>query len=706
MWNKYHTVFIHCWLLLFSLNAFCQPTEFKQLSGEWSIKTVDNFLQLENLTTQHYPLIVTQQNKIRNITLKIELTILSGEIAGIVFRFVDQDNFYVLNFYRNLRRVYLYRRSLGSFTELAMAPLPNDLELTESVTIEVSCKEDTITATLQDKKLFTITDAVITGGGYGFRTESTRARFKIIMADYNVLPENNSALINYNALYASQKFNAGETMLFYGFNKDNIKNWKLLTSGTLTLAQAENEELSVQISFDRQFSVECLFYMDISGYKGLEIDCSAPKGRLYIHILDCFSQTWVKELSIENGRQKITLNFDNLQKADFIKSPIEKKSPWRLPYPASIESLKLTFSGEEFPGDQHPFFLHSLKPFGSKGLAGPSIAVDPEFALYKIKGWHWTAEALKNLGFTTAEIIIIKDLSLEKQNEIVSAFHTAGIKCVLRLYPTTDFVAFEQHPEWHQRMLDGTAKFDWRAYLCPNNEEFVAYLMNKIETILRNVDYDAIELCEPWFEVWGGPYKENPNRGKYACVCDKCVAKFRERAGIDPRLLFTENSPHYFEHPENQALYSKWVKFRIDSINNFSHVLFQRAKQIRPGLPCAITYAADCRVKLDAMREYQAQDLPGILTEVKPDILIIQDAWQDWTQPNLPPEFVEDYATAYVQRVRRLAPHVILKVHSDIGSLKQMQRTYTWMRRFSAFARNAGFDAPVYYEFTLGDYSR
>jgi hypothetical protein len=46
------------------------------------------------------------------------------------------------------------------------------------------------------------------------------------------------------------------------------------------------------------------------------------------------------------------------------------------------------------------------------------------------------------------------------------------------------------------------------------------------------------------------------------------------------------------------------------------------------------------------------------------------------------------------------------KIHADIGSQPEMRRSYSWMRRFSGYARLGGFAAPVYYEFSLGDFSR
>jgi glycerol-3-phosphate cytidylyltransferase-like family protein len=117
-------------------------------------------------------------------------------------------------------------------------------------------------------------------------------------------------------------------------------------------------------------------------------------------------------------------------------------------------------------------------------------------------------------------------------------------------------------------------------------------------------------------------------------------------------------------------------------------------------------HLSDCTVEPEKSREYQAQDPDASVKMLKPDILVIQDAWQDWTRKDLNPDFVKQYAVAYVKRIRDLDRKVHIKVHADIGSQKHMQRSYSWMREFSAHAREGGFDAPIYYEFSLGDYSR
>jgi len=335
-------------------------------------------------------------------------------------------------------------------------------------------------------------------------------------------------------------------------------------------------------------------------------------------------------------------------------------------------------------------------------LTSDSMAVDPSFDFYKTKSWgEWGDEILK-LGFTAVHIIIVADISLDEQNQMVQAFHERKMACVLRIYPTTDFDAYYQHPEWRQKMLDGSSQYDWRVYICPNSTAFTDHACSDVQKILQAVPYDAIELAEPWFEVWGGPYATNPNRGKYACVCDNCTRLFKEKTGVAP--LDFLNNPDTL-NTTNAEIYEKWQDFRVDSILQFCKRLFDTAKATRPGIRIIHMHLSDCTVEPGKSREYQAQDLDAALKFLKPDILIIEDAWQDWTQPNLQPDFVRTYAEAYVARSRAILPNLVMKAHADIGSLKTSQRNLTWMSQFGEEARAGGFNSVIFYEYSLGDYS-
>lgn len=337
------------------------------------------------------------------------------------------------------------------------------------------------------------------------------------------------------------------------------------------------------------------------------------------------------------------------------------------------------------------------------GIYGPTIAVDPAFDYYKKHPLPEICADIRKHGFTAAQIIWTKEPPPGEQRRIADAFRAAGVAPILRVYPPTDFDLYAEHPEWRQKMIGAPdGKFDWRAYLCPNREDFVSTYTARVARWMREGNYDGIQLAEIWFEQWGGPLDKGKPRAHYACVCDACVAKFKKIAGVDARdLLTSTSSPWYFQKPENAALYSRWVDFRVETIQEFARGIIEAVKREKPDAAINIAYMGDARVKLDGNTEYQGNDLNRMVSELKPDILTIEDAWQDWTRPKLEPGFVADYAKAYRDRIERLHPGTFVMSHADIGSLPASKRSFEWIKKFSLATVKSGLGAPSFYEWSV-----
>ncbi|MCX7919743.1 MAG: hypothetical protein N3A72_09110 [bacterium] len=429
--------------------------------------------------------------------------------------------------------------------------------------------------------------------------------------------------------------------------------------------------------------------LDASGYRAIYLEMDQPET---IQLVDFDNEIWEYQKTDLEPQKSVIIPFTAFKLIGNVKNKHLDTS--------DLKSIRIIKPDQVYS----PVIIKKLGFTDSLGIFGPTISIDPLFEFYKPKSWHEWAKDIKSFGFTAVRLVIVTDIPIATQLEIVTAFHQEGLGCVLQIFPTTDFAAYEQHPEWRQRLLSGGSKYDWRVYLCPNHSEFVKFMCARIERTLRRVPYDGIQLAEPWFEVWGGPYEDNPAKGGYACLCDSCVKEFRRFTGVNPRDMFDEKNKYYFTKPDNRNLYEQWIEFRIDTITAFSKKLFDTAKQARPGIKTFGMYLSDCRIKLDAVREYQAQDLEKIIDVVQPDAITIQDAWQDWTQPDLKPDFILAYANAYVSRIRNRAKYpIIIQTHADMGSRKETKRDYQWLRQFSAYSRLGGFDAPSYYEYSVAN---
>jgi hypothetical protein len=362
--------------------------------------------------------------------------------------------------------------------------------------------------------------------------------------------------------------------------------------------------------------------------------------------------------------------------------------------------------------------IESFAFYGSQGSFGPTVCIDPTFSFYESAGWSQWAKAVKNQGHTAADLVVYKDdPSIGLQQEIVEAFRDGGVACRLRLYPPTYDEAYD-NVGWRQKML-GYATFadpsesrqNWRKYLCPNDKAFSKFYEEKVEELCREVPYHAVQFAEPWFEVWGGADRnENPEAWRYyACLCDDCRSEFEKRtSGINPWQLFDESGDLYFKNPQGKLVYDQWVSFRVDSILSFCKRCYNAARRGRPGIKIIHMYLSDCTIphSFGFVREYQAMDLDRIVTELGPDMLTIEDSWQDWRRSDLKPSFILKYGEAYVRRIKGLAPQMKIQSHLDVGSPQDdkgtaVKRSYAFMRAFSAYTHRAGFDSPSYYEYSI-----
>ncbi len=339
------------------------------------------------------------------------------------------------------------------------------------------------------------------------------------------------------------------------------------------------------------------------------------------------------------------------------------------------------------------------------GPYGPAMTVDICFSYYTRKPLATTFSAIRNRGFTCVHLV---DYGAgcskpSRMKPVADAARAEGLTPVLCIYPGTHSALYAAHPEWRQRMLTGIdGKCDWRTYLCPNRSEFVTAYCEQIERQMRECGFEAVQIAEIWFENWGGPQIEGQTNARYACVCDACLEKFRRRTGVDALPMLTDpQSPSFYQKPENAALYAHWVNMRIQTVQDFGKAIIAAARRANPKTCIKTMYMSDARVALDGSREFLGTDLDRMIKEWQPDVLTIQDAWQDWLQKDLQPGFIRDYAKAYRDRVRKLHPNIWLVSHADIGSKPESKRSIEWIQSFARETLAAGFNAPCFYEWHI-----
>lgn len=339
--------------------------------------------------------------------------------------------------------------------------------------------------------------------------------------------------------------------------------------------------------------------------------------------------------------------------------------------------------------------------FLSKEKAEYGVYVDPFLSTYSNPRLtpKEVAKLVKGYGFNTAHLVVVNvgDISSSFSNTIssyVEALRSENLSVVLTIYPPTDSIAWETHPEWRQRFLNGESKYDWRVYLAPTNDGFVTYYLENVKRLLKTYNFDGIELAECWYEV-----DEGPSSPYYADFSSSMRQKFKEASGVDPLELFNSSSLHYYL--KDSQLYEEWVNFRVEVITNFMKNILNAAKEVNPNIRTYVMYLSDVGQNYSTRIDH-AQDLNAIIKDVRPDYVVIETAWQDWIRVDLSPSYVKSYADYYVSKVHNAQVKII--VQTDVGSVSQMRRSLDWVKEFTQNAIDNGFDGVVFYEFSIGSF--
>ncbi len=176
-------------------------------------------------------------------------------------------------------------------------------------------------------------------------------------------------------------------------------------------------------------------------------------------------------------------------------------------------------------------------------------------------------------------IKIVADKAHETGN--YAFVYIAGLECITSNADKKEHTFFKDHPDWVQRDINGRpAKFggndafwikegDEDVWISPFAEEWRKIYMQRIKQIAET-GIDGIYVDIPYwmthFEGW-----ENT----WASFDDYTVASFKQKTGLNAKEDIKLGD---FEDPG----FIKWVKFRIEAINDFMKEIDQTVKSVNP----------------------------------------------------------------------------------------------------------------------------
>ncbi len=226
--------------------------------------------------------------------------------------------------------------------------------------------------------------------------------------------------------------------------------------------------------------------------------------------------------------------------------------------------------------------------------------------------------------------------------------------------------------------------------------EFVDWQINRVKRILQNYEVDGVEFAESYFPEW----KTLNGNGFYGDVSAFARKKFTEK--YIGSGLATVSFDYIVKNP---AVYSKWMDFRADAILSFNKQIKKAIKEVNADVLYAIWGMGIRQGTIAEIREHFGLDMPALAKEVQPDVMVLQTAAQDWLDPKLPYNYLQDYAT-FAKAIQAANPKVALSIQADIVSLgysnASVEKRYPiWWLPFFDLALQSGYYSNVAYEYAF-----
>ena len=335
-------------------------------------------------------------------------------------------------------------------------------------------------------------------------------------------------------------------------------------------------------------------------------------------------------------------------------------------------------------------------------LTASAAHIDPLFGYYHNRSAESIAWELEVNNYNAAYCFAVTPAACS--HELTEALHAHNISAVLITFPSWIYLSDEDMDrylpeEWRSWLMEFTnpeaKKWKFISYVYPEyNEWYAGYLAN----LVKEYGYDGVTMLEMMYPVYDG-LKHNPP--EFGDISEGFRQAFERKTGYAVLPDFTNpDSPDYYKN--NPVLMDEFLKFRTESITNFYGYIMDRVREVNPGV-IIISWALGVSEPdgEDKISFYNGSDTYSLFERVQPDIHIIQTHWPDWTNPQLPPDYVKRYQP-FIDAARAACPGVKVGVQSDYGSLPQMRRNLEWVKAHRS-ACDEVLDNFLVYEFSLRD---
>jgi hypothetical protein len=335
-----------------------------------------------------------------------------------------------------------------------------------------------------------------------------------------------------------------------------------------------------------------------------------------------------------------------------------------------------------------------------KKWEGASIQIDPVFPYYKDRSEQSIVDELELAGYRSVHYFVTDENKVN--GKLIERLHARGFMVWATVLGNGTYITDhlpKDWPDWQMTLLKPVNDGYFR--LSPFSYRYVEWKKQALAVLVKTHAFDGLEIAEPYFPEWNGI-----SSGVYGDVGPYARAAFKQQYGSEIPDFKHRTSPYYYR--KNTAVYRQWIELRVSTVNRFLNELINGhggVREVRPGIKIAtwslgVDAGAD---SVEKVREFQGLDAAAMISFVRPDLHVIQTHWPDWMRWRLPADYIKHYEP-FAAQIRAMHPELPLSVQTDIGSLRPMRRSRSWLDTFANHTQQLGYQTWTAYEYHLGAY--
>ncbi len=359
----------------------------------------------------------------------------------------------------------------------------------------------------------------------------------------------------------------------------------------------------------------------------------------------------------------------------------------------------LAFNGL-FSLEAQPAAKSTLTPLAQKLLHGKTTQCDFAFPYYQNRSAMSIADEVVANGYTGVYYFVCADKATRK--DIIVELQKRGIPVAAMVIASGAYFPVSERPEgWEKWRMEFTSKLlDEYQFMSYVHKDYAEWMKRRMVRLINDYGFNGFTFAEAMYPIADGLERANV---LYGDISPAFQEAFKRDTGhtVFPEFVNRDAANYYKKIP---GVYKALVDYRVKTVNAFYDEVINGDGGVRKQCPGSFVATWTLGINLpdgvEKLREWEGNDIPSMIRQVKPDMHFIQTHAPDWINPALKPDYPLGYKP-FFDLVKQTDPNMPVGFQGDFVSHLAIRRNPEWVREWYATCDTLPIESTTYYEFSL-----